>query len=123
MKRLTNINKFTLALVFTLIGVISWGQTKTDLAGSGTELDPYLIESDADWTEIFAIEANAAKYWASGIVTRLDTDITVSTMVGTSSNKYRGTFDGNWHTLTLAISSSSENAAPFSYINDANIKI
>ncbi|MBO7074626.1 MAG: T9SS type A sorting domain-containing protein [Bacteroidales bacterium] len=122
MNKLAILRRFTLSLVFVLAGVILWGQTKTDLAGSGTELDPYLIESDADWTEIFAIEANAAKYWASGIVTRLDKDITVSTMVGTSSNKYRGTFDGNWHTLTLAISSSADYAAPFSYINGASIK-
>lgn len=30
MKRLANFNKFTLALVFSAISVISWGQTKTD---------------------------------------------------------------------------------------------
>lgn len=120
MNKLATLRRYTLTLIFVLASVISLGQTRTDLTGSGTEQDPYRIESDADWTEIFAIEANAAKYWASGIVTRLDTDITVSTSVGTSSNKYQGTFNGNWNTLTFNNGSigspcTVEKCAPFSY--------
>lgn len=119
MNKLSFIKRFTFAVLSLLITANLWGQAT--LSGSGTEESPYLITSAADWN-IFANEANAATYWKIGKYVRLDADITVTTMVGTNSNKYRGTFDGNWHTLTLDISSSADYAAPFSYINGASIK-
>ena len=112
------IRRFAFSLFTLLLTANLWAQTT--LSGSGTEESPYLITDATDWNT-FATEANAAKYWASGVCTRLNANIEVSTMVGTSSNKYGGTFDGNWHTLTFNNGSignpcTVEKCAPFSYV-------
>ena len=108
--------RITLTLIAVFMSTIMWAQS---LSGSGTEAEPYLISSADDWNT-FATEANASTYWASGKCVRLDADITVSAMVGTKNNKYSGTFDGNWHTLTFNNGSTDnpctvEKCAPFSY--------
>lgn len=131
MNKLTNLKKFVFASIITLFGVISEAQTLSPLNPSGenpgSEDNPYVITSADDWNNIFAKEANAATYWASGVYVRLNANITVSNMVGTSGNKYQGTFDGNWHTLTFnkGTEASRFNAnycAPFRYISGATIK-
>ena len=54
----------------------------------------------------------------------LDEDITVTTMVGTNeTNCFKGTFDGQGHTLTFNYTASgSWYTAPFRYLNGATIK-
>ena len=42
-------------------------------------------------------------------------------MVGTSSNKFRGTFNGNGHTLNFTKNTSEQYCAPFRYVEDATI--
>ncbi len=83
------------------------------LPGSGTELNPYLIE-DINDLEAFIDSDNSAAYWASGIYTRLTNDISLAghhfnsapIAPDTSSNddyqgfSYKGTFDGNGHTIS-----------------------
>lgn len=44
------------------------------------------------------------------------------TPIGNNSNPYTGIFDGNNHTVTLTISSSTEYLALFSYVNGATIQ-
>ena len=119
MNKLAFTRRFTFAVLSLLITANLWGQAA--LSGSGTEESPYQITSVADWN-IFANEANAATYWASGVYVQLDDNISVSSMVGTSSNMYKGTFDGNWHTLTIDLTSTGENTAPFSVVDGARIK-
>ena len=78
--------------------------------GTGTEADPYQISSTADWNTL-ATNVNNGSQTYSGKYFILMADITVTetissgtpaTMVGTSdSNSFRGTFDGNGHTITL----------------------
>lgn len=126
MNKLTNFRKFVFASIITLFGVIS-SVNAQGLSGSGTAESPYLITSANDWNNIFANEANATTYWASGVYVQLDANISVTNMVGTSGNKYQGTFDGNWHTLTFnkGTEASRFNAnycAPFRYISAATIK-
>ena len=53
---------------------------------------------------------------------RLMEDISVTNMVGTSSNKFSGTFDGNGYTLTFNKNSDEQYIAPFRYINSAIIQ-
>lgn len=134
MKILTTFKKFTFALVFALIGVISWGQTLS-LQTSGepnSSTNPYLIKTSDDWNTF----ATTSSYWASGVYVQLDADISVSGMVGvwsaTESERipYSGTFDGNWNTLTFNAGttttaySPATNAptAPFRIIDGATIK-
>jgi len=82
--------------------------------GNGSEVTPYLIEDDADFL-VFADTANAATYWATGVYTRLDTDLDLSgesydtaiiapdTAHGNQSHdsdKYLGHFDGAGHIIS-----------------------
>lgn len=131
MKKLTDFKKFTLTLVFAIIGVISWGQGLS-LQTSGepnSSINPYLIKTPDDWNTF----ATTSSYWASGVYVQLDADIPVSGMVGvwsaTESERipYSGTFDGNWHTLTFNKGDinnpfNEEKCAPFRYISGATIE-
>lgn len=134
MKRLTNFNKFTLALVFALIGVISWGQEPTpDISGTGTELDPYVINTVTGWNT-FANPAYYATYWASGVYVQLGANITTGMiddsehpgkMIGTIDHPFQGIFDGGNNTLTFYCNTPDEYEtaiAPFQYTKNATIK-
>ena len=122
MKQLSILKGLVTLLFTALVGLNLWAD---ELSGSGTKADPYQIASAADWNT-FATEANAATYWASGVFARLDADVVVSSMVGTNSNKYQGTFDGNWHKITFNKGTSEspfdeDNCAPFRYVSYATI--
>ena len=72
------------------------------------------------WAQ-FAANVNSGNNY-SGKTIYLDGDITVSTMVGTSSYPFSGTFDGGGHTMTLNLNASENYCAPFRYISGATIK-
>ena len=58
----------------------------------------------------------------NGKTVYLDESISISTMVGTESNPFRGTFDGQSHTLTVSITGNSTTGqAPFQYIKDEGV--
>ena len=91
------------------------------LQGSGTAEDPYLISSTDAWNYL-ADQVNAGNSY-SGKFFRLADDISVTTMVGNSeSNSFRGTFDGDGHTLAINYSNNSDYTAPFRYIQGATFK-
>lgn len=83
--------------------------------------DSYLIYTNTQW-EIFAnsVNTNGISYSGKNII--LQDDITISTMVGTSSHKFIGTFDGQGHTLTLNLTATEDMCAPFRYVENATIK-
>ena len=59
------------------------------------------ISTAAEWSE-FCATVNGG-YGYSGVEVRLVNDITeVSDIVGTSSNCFKGTFDGQGHTITFS---------------------
>ncbi|MBQ3658390.1 MAG: BspA family leucine-rich repeat surface protein [Bacteroidales bacterium] len=108
---------------------ISNGNAQTLSKGSGTELDPYLIESESDWNT-FANDVNGG-YDYSGKYIKLTEDISVSTMVGASSHPYSvgviypfaGTFDGGDNTINVDIKDVEDPyVAPFRFLNGATIK-
>lgn len=127
MKRLTISLRLFLTFFSLVLAENLLGQEPTpDISGAGTAENPFVINTQAGWNT-FATEANYATYWASGVYVKLNGDYTVSNMVGTSSHKYQGTFDGNWHKLTFnkgtEASRFNENyCAPFRYISAATIK-
>ena len=96
-------------------------------AGSGTETDPYLITSADDWNALSAhINAGGRDY--DGKHFKLTNDIKVTTMLGLrpgSSNyvnyAFCGVFDGDGHTLEVALNSSGF-VAPFAITHDTTIK-
>ena len=116
MNKLAISRRFIFTVFAVLMAANLWGQAT--LLGNGEEESPYLINDATDW-ETFAswINAgtNASKYY------QLTSDITVSTIVGTNSKKFNGTFDGNWHTLTFNNGSleepcTVEKCAPFGFV-------
>ncbi len=97
------------------------------LAGSGTEYEPYIINNDYDWNSFAYHVNNGTSY--SGQFVKLNSDISVSEMVGSSeTNSFQGTFLGDGvHTLNFTAGSSSaafgeENCAPFRYTKNATIR-
>lgn len=109
----------------TLGGATAGGNGKAQitllLQGSGIEEDPYLISSEEAWNYL-ADQVNAGNTY-SGKFVRLTNDISVTTMVGNSeSNSFRGTFDGDGHTLTISYNTTSDYTAPFRYIQGATFK-
>ena len=91
---------------------------------AGTQADPFLINSASDWNEF----ANSVSYGTSygNKYVKLNSDIDITTMVGTSeNNSFQGTFLGNNKTLTANITNTDtdvQGVSPFRYINGATIK-
>lgn len=99
---------------------------------------PTLTMANADQTinaEWFLIAINSTDDWNtfvnnvnegndySGLTVSLNEDISgVTTMVGTSEHPFRGTFDGQLHTLTVNINATERNAAPFNHVDGATIQ-
>ncbi len=95
------------------------------LDGTGSDDDPYVIRTTDEWN-IFASSVNSGTGF-SGEVVKLTSSISVSTMAGTSSNQFRGTFDGDGQTLTFTKGTSAEPfaeeyCAPFRHVRNAVIK-
>ena len=118
MNRPRILNQVLVALL-TIAAAMTGQNAWATITGSGTLTDPYMINSDADW-ETFASWINnsstnstyRSKYY------KLGTDINVSTMVGTSSLYFAGTFDGDGHTMTANLQNDDPNVegvAPFHY--------
>ena len=103
-----------------------------DLEGNGTATDPYLIGSADDWS-VFAASIN--NNVGTDAYYQLTEDIIINhgQKVGTvvkyfnvndeidEHRAFRGTFDGNGHTLTLDMTAAGE-CAPFAYAHDCTIK-
>ena len=90
--------------------------------GSGTEADPYLISSEADWNYL-AVKVNSGTSYASKFF-RQTADIDVTTMVGNSSTSrpFSGTYDGDGKKLNVSLNTTEPHTAPFRFIADATIK-
>ena len=100
-------------IVFTCLITIAFYSSCFALSGSGTETDPYTIQSFEDFQEF----TNNSAYWATGMYTRLDIDINLDpslpgreiyvtavispdiSSVGDEFDgvSYSGNFDGNNH--------------------------
>lgn len=110
-----------LLVLFTTIGARADEGT---LSGSGTAADPYLIGSDADWeTFVSYINDKGGSYRYKYY--KLTADINVTSMVGKNndSNAFKGTFDGDGHTLTVNLTSDgSTYCAPFRYVGYSTFK-
>lgn len=97
--------------------------------GSGTDSDPYLIESIEDWNKLASRVYDGTTY--SGKHFKLMANLTISKVVGYNKiNSFQGIFDGNGHTLTLngddfgtsGDYTSFNVCAPFRYVAGTTIK-
>ena len=90
------------------------------LSGTGTQDDPFIIESAQDW-QTFADSVNNGKSY-SGEYIKLTSDLSdISTMVGTDSCEFQGFFLGDGHTISLNISGTENYIAPFRFVRNAAI--
>ena len=96
-----------------------WYKAATEFSGEGTAENPYIISSTEEW-ERFAYRVNQGNNYFNQHL-KLTSDISVTKVVGTAENTFRGTFDGGGKTLTITYT-GGDYTAPFSYTTDATIK-
>lgn len=114
-----------MTLLLVMFATIGARADEGTLSGSGTDDDPYLIGSDADWeTFVSYINDKGGSYRYSNY--KLTADIHVTSMVGKNddTNAFKGIFDGNGHTMTLNLTTdgSSNFFAPFRYVGGSTFK-
>ena len=89
----------------------------------GTQNNPILIYSTADWVNLSGMVQNDRTVYA-----KMMNDINVTTMLGTENHPFKGIFDGNGHTLNVNYDIPNQTLsndfipAPFSFIQNAEIK-
>ncbi len=95
--------------------------------GDGSAKNPYIISTSDQWDLLGTDVAAGTNY--SGKYLRLDEDISVTTMLGTGTSgndakPFKGTFDGNGHTLTFNKTNDDDDVAvaPFRFVTSATIK-
>ena len=117
----TNGYVLTMGSANVVFGFTMTGPGYLNLGHEGTQEDPYLIESADVWDYIVSnvnfydnTEYANANY-------KLTNDITVTTMMGNENHRFMGHFDGNGHTLTVNYDTDEQYAAPFRYVEGAEI--
>lgn len=133
------IKKLVITITAVLFSSMAWAQN--GLRGKGTESNPYEICSQEDW-EVFTENINngintTAYYILKNDVTLGSDDDPIKTVVGDNGNndivnqsqnpidtthRFKGHFDGGWHTLTVYIDREEMFAAPFGVVSRATIK-
>ena len=84
--------------------------------------DTYTIKSDGGWRYFCKlIKEDEAPDGFSGKTVKLATSVGSSEMAGTSGHPFKGTFDGQNHTLTFNRTAAEHLSAPFHNINGATI--
>ena len=113
-------------LLILLLALLTFGQAKAQgLSGSGTTQDPYLITNNADWITFAQSVADGTTY--EGQTVKLTADIAANVMAGSHTSEtdyhaFSGTFDGDGHTITLALSGIGHGTALFYHLGDATLK-
>jgi uncharacterized repeat protein (TIGR02543 family) len=102
------------------VKVLPFSVSSNVLKGKGTESEPYLIGNAAEWAVFAQLVLDGEDY--AGKYLKMTADITTQVMVGTNEHRFKGTFDGNGHTLTFNITTDESNIAPFRYAEDASFK-
>lgn len=83
-----------------------------------TSVDGLEITNANDWQKF----ADAVAEGQNHVSATLMNDVKdVTTMVGTEQNPYTGKFDGNYHTLTVNLTSDKQFCAPFQRVQHAEI--
>lgn len=109
-------------IFLALVMLLSLGSTLWIEKASAAKVVFFNIRTEDDWMK-FRSEVEKAKgqYW---IDARLEADITTGGGIGLNSDTpYRGTFDGNGHTMTVNINrDDGKPCALFCYAGDATIR-
>ena len=85
--------------------------------------DTYTIKTAEGWNYFCQrLEVDGDLNGFSGKTVMLAGNITVTTMAGSGKYPFKGTFDGNGHTLTFNYTADMPNCAPFRTTNGATIR-
>ena len=121
MRHHTHIIIRILFVILLLTNVSGGGNLAYAWSGSGTSSDPYLIGSKADWDQFRnKLSANSNKF--EGEYLKLTADIDIGGDITPTSSDFRGTFDGNGHTLKVNCSGTGQFIALFRGTYGATIK-
>lgn len=126
---ISQIGDYTITFNFTgnFFGTYSYSfKVFNPFEGSGSEEDPYLVQDIADW-ETFAYLVQSGGKNFSGEYLKMtsnigSTSMPVTEMIGTSSNAFYGTFDGNNKIITVAYNTDISGTAVFSYVREGTVK-
>ena len=104
-------------------GAVNASPDNIVLNGDGS----YTIETALGWDVFCALLADNASGYFTGKTVKLDANIEVSRMAGSSDHKFTGTFNGQGHTLTVSYGTTEspiteQYAAPFRYVEDGRIE-
>ena len=92
--------------------------------GDGSEGNPYIISDAVGWDYFCnALQDNDTWNRFSGKTVKLGADISITRTAGSSNHEFMGTFDGDYHTLTVNITeTTTQGTAPFREIRGATIR-
>lgn len=100
-----------LLVILMMTGSPQWGSVACaqSLPGSGTEEDPYLINSADDWNNKFLSDIKS-RYDYNGKFVKLTKNISIGNSyyngAGDGGYTFKGTFDGDGHTIKVGITYS-----------------
>lgn len=122
MRHHTHIIIRILTVILLLTNVSGGGNLAYALSGSGTSVDPYTIASEADWKEFAGmINTENSAYLSSYFKLEKDITVTINSIlhvIGNHPNSaFKGTFDGQGHTLTIDLGIPHPHSAPFMMIS------
>ncbi len=99
---------------------ITYPLNENNFAQSG---DIYTIKTAEGWNYFCQrLKVDGELDGFSGKTVMLDDNITVTTMAGSGKYPFKGTFDGDGHTLTFNYTADMPNCAPFCTTNGATIR-
>lgn len=120
-------NKYTFTMPAEEVNIgATFSISEDDFAETGE--NEYTIKTANGWGWFcFTVNCGLAPDGFSGKTVKLDANVSSSEMAGTSGNPFKGTFDGQDNTLTVAYGTAQspiteENAAPFRYMNGGRIE-
>jgi rRNA processing protein Gar1 len=103
----------------------SYSQNSYSKSGTGTQADPYIIETLAQLQGLATYVNGATANATAGKYFQLDTNIDCQgatlTPIGTATHPFYGTFDGNMHKVMNFSISGNSNIGLFGYLNKAQI--
>ena len=127
-------------LILAMLTTNMWAQTTLTLSGEGTEVNPYLIQTAADWDNLadYVAEGNNCQnlfFQMTANIGTTENPITkpLGKQAGTEHSdrkRFAGIFDGDGHTLTVNITNennpwyeyNNSYCAPFAYVQNVTIK-
>lgn len=119
------LNTHTIIRILTVIlmtaGLFGGVSRSFAWSGSGTSGDPYLIKDRTDWDSfVYQLQRNSF----SGICFKLTADIDIESNITPIWLGYgfKGTFDGNGHTIRLSVTGNEKWLSLFRTVEDAKIK-